>query len=223
MTISSPKVVFAALAALAALAASGPALSAPVPVYDWAGFYAGFGGSIAGIDVSAGPGSLSPSGTSGSTFTGSGGLFDVFGGFNATQDSLLYGLEAEVSVGRIAGTNPSPTTPSLTVNAIGSLSGRLGMMVSGFTVYGKAGLAMAVGNATENHGSGDKGSSAVHVGGIVGVGTEYQVSDTMSVRGELSYAAFAPATYSFPEDALHTHDIGFTSSRATVSLVWAIK
>ena len=219
MSISSFRLFVVAGAVMVA----GPALSASESSYDWTGFYAGFGGSFSSMDVDVGPGSLSDPGTPGTSFSGSGAMFDVFGGVNASKDNFLYGLEAGLSFGEMAGTNETPTVPSLTVNAIGSLSGRVGMVFDHFTIFGKVGLALAMANATEDHGSGDKGSSALHFGTLVGVGAEYQVSETMSIRGDLGYAWFSEATYDFPEDAQHSHDIGFSTARAGVSLVWAIE
>ncbi len=208
-------------AAAVAFLVSGPALSAPLGVYDWTGFYVGVGGSFSGLDVSVGPGSLSAPGTPGTEFSGNGAMFDIFGGVNAAQDNFLYGLEAELSLGKISGTNEAPTVPSLSVNAIGSLSGRVGLVYDHFTIFGKLGLAVAAGSATEDHGYGDKGSSEFHFGGLVGVGAEYQMTESVSIRGELSYAAFADATYDFPEDAEHSHEVGLTVPRASVSVLWA--
>lgn len=209
--------------AIAAALAGSPALAAPAAMYDWSGMYVGVGGSLGSMSVEASHGSLSPPDTPGTSFTGNGAMFDIFGGITTAQDGTFYGLEGELSFGSISGTNSPLTVPSLTVNTIGSLSGIIGANMDGFTLYGRAGPAFAMGSATEDHGGGAEGSSAIHFGGVAAVGLEHPVSDTLKIRGEVSYGLFLPATYEFPEDAVHTHDIGFSVARAGVSLVWSMQ
>ena len=66
------------------------------------------------------------------------------------------------------------------------------------------------------------GSSGSHTGVIAGIGAEYAVNDSVTVRAEYLHGEFDDERYSFPEDALHTHDIEFNTDVVRVGLIWTL-
>lgn len=166
------------LASLAFLAAS-PALAAdylsfPEPddygysSSTWSGQY--IGGSLGGqrtyIELPAG-----------GILDGLGLIGGVFAGVNYEQDSLIYGLEADVEWNGFDQA-AACTSPAWYCSVQGSLRARLGYAVDSFHVYGTAGIAAA---------------TVGSIGWTAGLGTEFAFSDAWFARAEYRYTALGAA------------------------------
>lgn len=175
----------------------------------WEGLYAGLhaGGGFADVDVT--PGSLSPPGTPGSNFDAGGGMGGVMAGYNWQNEDFVFGIEADISFGKISGENRITGIPDLEIDQMASIRLRAGWVMDDFFIYGTAGFAFAHGESREDHGTGFKGSSNSHSGAIAGIGAELELTSRTTVRAEYQHGFFDEERYDFPESVLHTHGIAF--------------
>jgi opacity protein-like surface antigen len=163
--------VVAAIAAVSGSAfAADMAMKAPppaYPAYDWGGLYVGgvLGGAWGTIDTSD-PG-LGVLGTAVSTpvtqtTSSSGFIGGVEGGSNYQMGKLVIGWEADITWGGLNGTSTSsfgpPLLPSGVLNRTitadtnwtATTTSRLGIAHDRWLIYGKAGVAYAHTNYTDN-------------------------------------------------------------------------
>jgi outer membrane immunogenic protein len=191
------KALLTKCAAVALLAISGGIASAadvpyvePTPEWSWSGFYLGLhlGYGEANIDGDWCPsecefdfGDINPNGAIGGAHAG----------YNWQSDSLVFGIEADVSFpdwgdredncdgGCTSGGN-------VDVDLLASLRGRLGFAFDRSMVYVTAGGAYTEGEfgafGTDPHDFDISG-----FGGVVGAGYEYAVGDDISLRVEGLY------------------------------------
>ncbi len=183
------------LAALVAVVAS-PSLGADLyldekplivdSVSDWSGFYAGvFGGYAAGT-------ALSESSVS-DEFDASGYLLGVTLGANTQIESYVLGLEGDLGLTNIEGGGVCLLNPAFdcagTVGWLGTLRGRAGFAAGDLLVYATAGLAAAGMEVTVTPApalaTGE--FSDTFVGWTAGIGAEWAVSETMSIKAEYAY------------------------------------
>ena len=187
----------------AAIAADMPVKApiAPQAVYNWTGFYvgvhAGYGGGMkdwARINFPA-TGALA------------GGQF----GFNQQVGNLVFGLEADGSWSGMKGSRFEdialpfqPTdfnqTVGTRIDSVVSASGRLGVAVDRWLVYGKGGLAWARESHTNSQINTIVGvplpqtellaASETRQGWLVGLGAEYAFLGNWSVKAEYDYLDF---------------------------------
>jgi outer membrane immunogenic protein len=223
-----------------ALAADMPLKAAPPPVlpYDWSGFYIGgvIGGGWTRTDTST-PG-LGVAGTAlgvpvlqttdSSSFIGG-----VEGGDRYQFGKLVIGWEADIVWGDMNGTSISsfsPTPALFTVSRAitadtrwaGTATSTVGIAHDRWLIYGKAGVAWAKTDYTDNwsvnaaglgtaalfSGTGST-SSSNQVGWTVGTGIEWAIWNNWSIKAEYDYLDFGtktvaingsvlPNTFSFP-------------------------
>ena len=193
--------------------------------FDWSGFYIGVHGGYGWgtVDYAGGvPNVVSDA----QIFDINGGFGGLQAGYNAQMDSIVLGVEADVSLsgigGRGADIDPASAAPShahFDINWMGTVRGRLGFAAESFLLYGTAGLALAdvTGGITHATGAGDHRTlGATHVGFVVGAGAEAAVTDSLSLKVEYQYANFGSQHYNFgsagPADltadaSLSTHSI----------------
>jgi opacity protein-like surface antigen len=183
----------------------------PAAAIDWSGFYAGvqLGGGLDRVDVN------DPFGASlyGDTVRTPGTLGGFQAGYNWQWDAFLLGIETDVDLASMSGTNTClafsgyyvGANCQAGVDALGSLTGRLGVAFgpAGSTLlYGKAGLAWMYGNldVTPNGGFGLPGieQHGTEWGYTLGAGAEQAVDPNRSVRAEYDFLSFANAGVGAP-------------------------
>lgn len=175
----------------------------------WTGFYAGaqLGGLANWSDIS------DPQGGSlfGNPNIGAGSFAGGQVGYNYQSGKIVYGLEADAAFPEIEGTS---TCSSLSgsfinsnckagINAFGTLTGRLGLVVGPddrSLIYGKAGAAWYTGTldiATNDSTTGASGNTFTtrrddlsQWGWTLGAGAEYALTGNWSLRAEYDYANF---------------------------------
>jgi outer membrane immunogenic protein len=218
--------VGAATAAMMGLAfAADMPLKAPTPVvsYDWGGMYIGgvIGGAWGRTD-SSDPG-LGIIGTLLNvpvvqTTDSSGLIGGVEGGMRYQFGKLVIGTEADITWGGVNGTstttfNPVGTPPGLfnltrsistNTNWTGTATNSIGIAHDRWLIYGKAGVAWAHTNYTDNWTGGGAilgtfpafsgTGSENRVGWTVGTGVEWAIWDNWSVKAEYDYLDFGNRT-----------------------------
>ena len=133
-----------------------------------------------------------------------GSLAGVYGGYNwqipsslGAGKDLVFGIEADATATNVSGTilarRTSDGGASAAVDLLGSVRARAGVAFDKTLVYGTAGIA--TGNATgatfETPDSSQFDRFAFSkLGGVVGAGVEYAISDKFSVRLEGLYYVF---------------------------------
>ena len=209
----------AAVMAGSAFAADMP-LKAPPPVlaYDWSGFYIGgvIGGAWARTDTSD-PG-LGLIGTLINvpvvqTTTSSSFIGGIEGGDRYQFGKLVIGWEADMVWGDSNGTStttfgpviaPAIFTRTITANTKweGTATSTVGIAHDRWLVYGKAGVAWAKTDFTENwalvgipffSGTGST-SDRNNVGWTVGTGVEWAIWNNWSIKAEYDYLDFGNKT-----------------------------
>jgi len=210
--------ITAIMAAGWAMAADMPLRAvAPVGVYDWSGMYIGgvLGGAWATNDISD-PG-LGVLGTLVGvpviqTTNSSGFIGGIEGGSNYQFGNLVVGWEGDITWGGVNGTNttsfgapllpPGVLTRSITAdtNWIATATSRVGIAHNNWLIYGKAGVAWANTNYTDNWaitGGPALFSStggATQTGWTVGTGVEWAFWNNWSVKAEYDYLDFGNKT-----------------------------
>jgi outer membrane immunogenic protein len=206
------------VAAGSAMAADMPLRAiAPVSTYDWSGMYIGgvLGGAWATNDI-ADPG-LGILGTLVGvpviqTTNSSGFIGGIEGGSNYQFGNLVVGWEGDITWGGVNGTSttsfgapllpPGVLTRSITANTnwIATATSRVGIAHNNWLIYGKAGVAWANTNYTDNWAVTGGGAlfsgtgSATQTGWTVGTGVEWAFWNNWSVKVEYDYLDFGNKT-----------------------------
>lgn len=141
---------------------------APLPLYNWSGFY--LGANLGGAWTS---GSLNIPGNN-----LYGGLTEFIGGvqagYNFQAGHLLFGVEGDfdgATFGHPA--LPTPTLGSVSQNWIATVAGRIGLVEDNWLLYGKFGGGWVQSNATLNFAGVTWQGSNTSSGWLAGVGIEY--------------------------------------------------
>ena len=169
--------------AIACAVAASPARAADYDMSTWDGFYVG---------AHAGYGWFDASGNSGTAVSleGTGLIGGVLLGYNWDLGTYVAGLEADASFGNQSDQQPAPGfgTLRLTNHGQHTFRARLGMETgtSGL-LYVTGGLALADYWASDSTGARDKDFL---LGGVVGAGYEFMMSEDISVRAEYLYATY---------------------------------
>jgi outer membrane immunogenic protein len=158
--------------------------------YDWTGFYAG---ANVGYGAAYYSGKNNASGASADGLDLSGVVGGLHGGYNHQIDSLVLGVEGDVSFfdwqdrkTEEAGAEGD----SGDMNLLASVRARLGYAFDRGLVFATGGVAFSDANYS-GFDSGSKGDASVgKVGGVVGGGLEWAVMDNVSVRAEGLYYMF---------------------------------
>jgi outer membrane immunogenic protein len=186
------------VSAFIALASIANAADAPAPsAYDWSGFYAGVNagyawGETEGTDINGWldfPDVESSFSTDGDGLTAGGQI-----GYNMQLDSLVLGVETDLSYLNVSGSETSSIASDNHIVSddgyLGTLRARLGFAADRLLIYATGGLAV-----------GDTGSKWVDDGGtyqfeldtgsqwgwVAGGGLEYAATDSVSVKAEYLY------------------------------------
>ena len=195
------KALLGSVAAVAILvAAAGMARSAdPTSVeeaVDWSGFY--FGAHV-------GYGGANFEGCSGCTDTGgdidlsvlnlNGVLGGVQAGFNMQMDSIVFGIEGDVSFmdwdDLSFGANDSSSSDvAAEVDLLASVRGRLGIAMDDVLLYATGGIAIPDAASTILDPTDELNVNFNDIGGVVGGGVEFAATDSLRLRAEGLYYFF---------------------------------
>jgi outer membrane immunogenic protein len=184
--------VLAAVVASPAIAAdlvapAGPDDLATAPVADWSGPYAGI---LAGYGMGV---ITSQTGGTTGTYAGAGWVLGGTLGVNAQSGNFVYGAEADLARTGIAGGSACAVSAAFncagSVNWVGTLAGRAGIVADGMLLYGKAGLAAGgVSMQVTPTPLGATGTfSDVFVGWTAGVGVEFKLAANVSLKAEVDH------------------------------------
>jgi len=173
--------------------------AAPVPYYDWTGFYAGaFAGGNEGIWTSD---FNRPNGHGHTQQTATGFAAGVYGGYNYMFANRIV-LGAEMDIGASTATQDrriyDNDTSFTKYGAFGSVRGRLGYAFDRLLVFGTAGVAL--GQLTNNIQKGQTNGEAVvwedqaRFGFTAGGGLEYAITDRWVGRLEYVWTDYGKVT-----------------------------
>ena len=164
--------------------------------HDWSGAYVG---ATAGYQI----GSVFTRNAVGD-FPGVTDLRGLLGGVNAGYNfqngSMVYGLEADVNWSGFSGNRICAGFPGVTCNyaidLTASLKGRFGVSMDQLLVFGEGGLSAGHGESTISPvGAPLTGyANATLVGLTVGVGAEYALSKSISLKAQYDYINWSERT-----------------------------
>ena len=170
-------------------------------LYNWTGIYVGAHGGFGwskqrSIDLDTGD-SLG--------LNGDGAIFGGQIGFNYQTGQVVWGAEADVSwsdieMSRLVGDDFA----KVEVNALGTVTGRIGMAFDGVLLYGKGGFAWAKEkfNGIDVTGASlPVSASATRTGWTLGAGAEWALFDRWTAKLEYNYIDFGTKTISFVDSA----------------------
>jgi outer membrane immunogenic protein len=179
--VASVVVAFCGAAQAANMPTRTPVYTNPTPVSLWDGFYVGVHGGYASgdVDVLIGPAA------------GSGSPKGAFGGVHLGYNHLLtpnwlIGSEVDASFGDIDDAFTVAGATRYQVDTFGTARGRLGYVRGPWLLYATAGMAWAKPELTAAGVSTDR----VHVGWAAGLGVEYMLLPSWSLKAEYLYADF---------------------------------
>jgi outer membrane immunogenic protein len=195
------KALLTKCAAVALLAISGGIASAadfvePVPEWSWSGFYLGLHlgyGEVVDVD-----GDWCPSECEFNfgDYDLNGAVGGVHAGYNWQMDSIVFGIEADVSfpdwndtVNNCGNSGGCTSNATLDVDLLASLRGRLGFAFDRTMIYATGGVAYED-SEWEQRNSDPDDYDLSGFGGVVGAGIEHAVFDNVSVRVEGLYYFF---------------------------------
>ncbi|MDR3471764.1 MAG: outer membrane beta-barrel protein [Devosia sp.] len=152
-----------------------------------------------------------PAGRSADSFGLSGLTGGVYGGVDWQQGRYVLGLDGSVDWTSLRGAQDFSVFSGLVTGTMalksdwqGSLKARAGVLVTDWLLlYGTAGVTAAYAtvdvSGVDNSGPGpfSASQSHVHIGGTVGLGAEFALTDHLVARTEVDYTSFAPQTYDF--------------------------
>lgn len=179
-------------AVAADMPAPAPVYRAPpiIPVYNFSGFYVGGHGGWGTGDASA----------SSAGFSRSPSIDGWFGGgqigynWQGAGSPWVFGIEADAAGGGINGSqNFLGTTVSTSLNAFGTVRGRLGYAFDSVMVYGTGGWAWGKNKVTVNFGRPgfEFNDTASLSGWVVGGGVEWMVFDSWTAKVEYQYLSYS--------------------------------
>ena len=185
----------ALLTAAPVRAENGP--SAP---WSWTGYYVGthLGSVAVAHNWERASGALQNAVPFAGQFTGGGVAYGVQAGYNYQVGRTVLGLEAEASFADIDGParcGVAVFVCNATIDALGTITGRVGQTYDRFLIYGKAGAAWlhekvelvpTDGGVTTDVYHGD----TFRWGWVLGAGFEYALSQTLSAKVEYNYLNF---------------------------------
>lgn len=113
-------------------------------------------------------------------------------GYNMQMDSVLFGLQTDLSLSGIASDEDGGGEDD-TIDWLGSTTARVGIVADSFVPYLKGGVAYGGGTGD----AAGESISKTQFGWTVGAGLEFALTDSISVFGEYDYYNFGSTTYEF--------------------------
>jgi outer membrane immunogenic protein len=167
-----------------------PALA---PVTNWSGFYIGVMGGYSWSGELNTAGFTVPNGDFKGGFGG--GTF----GYNwQPGPNWMFGLEVDAAGADLKySSEPGAAviTGQETINALGSVTGRVGYTVDAALLYVKGGFAWANNKFSITDGVTTFSETKLHTGGTIGAGLEYMFAPSWSAKVEYMYADFPRQEY----------------------------
>jgi outer membrane immunogenic protein len=192
-SIRALAVGFGVLVASTGIALANGSYKDAVPAHDWSGFYAGAHVGYGWGDkvYTTGSGNLRD-------FDVSGVLGGIQAGYNTQMNSILLGVEGDVSYTGIdggtawtsGGNNAGPRDINVDVNWIATIAARVGLAIDNTLIFAKAGLAIADEDYSHLSANGVRTGGATRTGLLLGVGAEHAFSKTWSLKAEFNYMDF---------------------------------
>lgn len=180
--------------AMFSLATASNAADPIVDIYDWSGLYIGafVGYGEADVEFRAHEGETDD-GVADLNLDGI--LGGLYAGMNFQHDNFVFGLEADAGLTDWSDSGVFPGDSSRRASAdidfLASIRGRLGLAMDRTLIFATGGIAFADGEYTAISPGGTRRSeSEVSIGGVLGGGIEFAVTDNMVVRGEGLYYIF---------------------------------
>jgi outer membrane immunogenic protein len=167
-----------------------PALAA-APISNWSGFYVGVMGGYAWSDQ------VSTSGVSTSSSDLKGGFGGGTIGYNwQVGPSWLFGLEVDAAGADIKYSETAfGATARDKINALGSVTGRVGYTFNNALIYAKGGYAWANNELSGSFGGVTVSDTKLHSGYTIGGGLEYMFAPSWSAKVEYMYADLGHQDY----------------------------
>ncbi len=200
------KTLLSGAAAIAMFLAMGAAAqSADIivdePMTDWSGFYLGGHLGYGWADMS---GAYDETDTESQLFAEDldleGVVYGVHGGFNWQMDSIVFGIEGDVSLTDIDDSENAASegsdgaeseVQSGEVDLLASVRGRLGIALDDVLLYATAGVAIPDAEyEITGTGATDGKVKFGEIGGVVGGGVEFAMTDSIRLRAEGLYYFF---------------------------------
>jgi outer membrane immunogenic protein len=161
---------------------------------NWTGFYIGaMGGYGQSNQVRESIGGITVSATSNDIKGGFGGGTV---GYNWQTGPAVFGIEADAAWSGIKYSEAAlGVTLADKIQAIGSVTGRVGFAANGALIYVKGGYAWADNQISASAGGATFSESHFHSGWTIGGGLEYLFLPNLSGKVEYMYADFSNANY----------------------------
>lgn len=211
------------------LPTKAPRAPLAAPVWSWTGFYIGahVGGGWGTIESELAGFPYVPMLESASYLGFGGGPFPIASGtvngflgggqigYNFQSGIVVFGIEADASWTNIKGTTPCLFILSCEreVQALGTITGRLGFTADRALIYVKGGGAWAhVEHDVKLFGTSVTSADKTLWGWTVGTGVEYAITENWSAKLEYNYMDFGSNTLGFPIEEFGTVNVDTTTS-----------
>jgi outer membrane immunogenic protein len=184
---------------------------------DWSGAYVGIHGAFVGTGLRSrstpanvpalnfNTPNITPNARNRNTRGLNGGGGGIQTGYNFQSGNIVYGVEAEGTL-TSSGGKKSTTSLKAEQGPRGALKGRLGYSFGQTLVYGTAGVAVTQTRYSSPASAATLGNPATaagkrsitSVGPVVGIGVEHMLTEQLSLKGEVDYAAFGRQKLTLP-------------------------
>lgn len=137
-------------------------------------------------------------------------------GYNIQRDTLVYGLEADISLSGMDGSSDGTasfgcgTTCDVSIDRFGTIRARVGVAQQNYLVFATAGVAFTHFDPS----IGDSGNSETTTTPVVGAGMEYVFTPNITAKSEYLHVfsgdpfTFEPGDCSAPGCGLRDYDYG---------------
>jgi outer membrane immunogenic protein len=200
--LASVAVVAMSAPSFAADLAARPYTKAPAPMVspatNWSGFYVGaMGGYGWSNSVSASVGGVNLGTANTDALKGGFGGGTIGYNWQAPGSQFVWGLEVDAAGGSIGYSETfGPAVVRDRINAMGSVTGRLGVAFDSVLLYAKGGYAWANNKVSADvAGVNVFSQTRTHSGWTVGGGLEWMFAPAWSAKAEYMYADFSKANY----------------------------
>lgn len=235
------RVFIAAVIAVATVSSAGAAdlpVKAPVPApvaYNWSGCYLGIeGGGNWGTVSETDAGTLNPAQVGlplVAPFYTSGVLAGGTAGCNYQVGTWMFGIEGDLSWTNTKGSandlppfNTASTNP-VSEKWIDTVRGRVGAAWDRALFYATGGVASAGTDIVKTFSTGSIDDSQTRTGWVAGVGVEYALWQSLSLKIEYLHADLGTGRYInpmiiIPNGSIDTRDVRFTDDIVRAGLNW---
>jgi outer membrane immunogenic protein len=200
--LASVAVVAMSAPSFAADLAARPYTKAPAPMVspatNWSGFYVGaMGGYGWSNSVSASVGGVNLGTANTDALKGGFGGGTIGYNWQAPGSQFVWGFEVDAAGGSIGYSETfGPAVVRDRINAMGSVTGRLGVAFDSVLLYAKGGYAWANNKVSADvAGVNVFSQTRTHSGWTVGGGLEWMFAPAWSAKAEYMYADFSKANY----------------------------